>query len=73
MEEIKLGIPLNETSIGLGLFQELMERSKEAGVQVGVPWTGAVYRYLFEEGTQTQVDEIFSNLCVEDITEDNFL
>lgn len=71
MEEIKLGFTLNDDSIGLGLFQELMEKSQAMGVQVGVPWTGSVYKYLFEEGSQNGVNEIFSSLY-EDVTEDNF-
>lgn len=72
MEEIKLGFPLNDKTVGLELFQELMGRAMSSGVQVGVPWTGSVYKYLFEEGSQNEVDEIFSNLYI-DVTEDSFI
>ncbi len=50
--EIDLG------SVGLSYLQELTEKSKEFGVQIGVPWAKDVYEYLFEQGNAVDLQAI---------------
>ena len=74
MEEIKIGLSPSEGS-GLDLLQQMTERSKENGVQIGVPWTKFVYNYLFEQSSQQDLDGIMEALgafVTEDAVDDSF-
>ncbi len=44
---------------GLSLLQETMEKSITKGVQIGVPWSKAVYEYLSESTTAEDLENIF--------------
>lgn len=47
MEEIFLD-SVEDLGAGFSFLNEITEKSKSDGVQMGVPWTQSVYEYLFE-------------------------
>ena len=62
MEEIRFdsfGAGLN--SLGLSILQEITEKSKKNGVQIGVPWSKDVYRYIFELSPVEDIEVILEN------------
>ncbi len=62
MEEIRfdsLGADLS--GLGLSILQDLTERSKQKGVQIGVPWSKDVYRYIFELTPPGEAEIILEN------------
>ena len=62
MEEIRFdSFGADLSSLGLSFLQEITEKSKQNGVQIGVPWSKDVYRYIFELSPAGDVETILEN------------
>ena len=62
MDEIRLdSLGADLSSLGLSFLQEITEKSKQNGVQIGVPWSKNVYRYIIELTPPSDVETILEN------------
>ena len=61
MEELILDSG-EDLSGGFSFLHEITERSRNSGVQVGVPWAQNVYEYLFELPFDKELGLIFDGL-----------
>lgn len=58
MEEIKLEDAFGYGDIGSAVLDAITDKARKEGIQIGVPWTKAVYDYLFESSSDADLEEI---------------
>lgn len=57
----------------LKFIQSLIDKSIDNGVQVGVPWTEDVYKYIFESDANLELASLLNmNVEIAEIVQENF-
>lgn len=62
MEEIIMDSMEELGGNGMSILQEMTEKSRLDGAQIGVPWAKNVYEYLFELPLQDELDIILNDM-----------
>ncbi len=50
------------TAMAFAVMDAIMEKSRNNGVQIGIPWSKPVYDYLFESEAGTDIEELLEIL-----------
>ena len=60
MEEIRSDEAFGDVGVstGMSILQEIIEKARTEGVQIGVPWSKMVYEYLSEATTSEDLEII---------------